>query len=521
MRTVRTPRAAGAVFGIIFCAILSLSFQDKPQESVTVTAVEVPVRVFDKNGFITGLTKDDFEVFENGVKQDITGFEAVSRTISPVPIALPEGVQKSTKKRNFLLIFNVFDYTKQVGEAIDYFFRSVYREDDRLIIVVEDKILSVGAGEGIDATIAGLKKALIALKKITRIEITKAFLDVEREANSLASTLGESGSALEPEGESQHIDPAEFFEKYRRIWVEYRNRMLAVDMNFYRGVIRKIDRLDGDKWAICFQQRDLFPKLKSLGRLDTALNNYLMSTSGEGGNTVIQARKRELDQSFDYTQSFPAERLRALFTEANMTFHVLIMKSLYQGVGSGDLELQDVRADYEDVLRGVSQATGGLTTISNNVLDSLKEAAGKEDKYYMLVYQSKDRSGAGERKIDIKGGKEGADVVSLKQFVGQKPELIKIAAFDVKGKQIGFDVTSGIRLEQRDLSAGKIAVRVSIFDAKSAKVFNQAKAFDLMADSIHISLSFEKSPPGDYFVIIEAVDLVAGEKDVLARAIVL
>ena len=63
--------------------------QDKPRESVTVTAVEIPVRVFDGKGFVSGLTKDDFEVYENGVKQDITGFEAVSRSILPASVEMP------------------------------------------------------------------------------------------------------------------------------------------------------------------------------------------------------------------------------------------------------------------------------------------------------------------------------------------------------------------------------------------------------------------------------------------------
>ena len=52
--------------------------QDKPGQAVTVTAVEIPVRVLHKGDPIKGLAKEDFEVYENGVRQDITGFEVVS-----------------------------------------------------------------------------------------------------------------------------------------------------------------------------------------------------------------------------------------------------------------------------------------------------------------------------------------------------------------------------------------------------------------------------------------------------------
>ena len=53
------------------------SAQESSQEEVTVTVVEVPVRVLLKGRAVRDLTKDDFEVYENGVRQDITQFEII------------------------------------------------------------------------------------------------------------------------------------------------------------------------------------------------------------------------------------------------------------------------------------------------------------------------------------------------------------------------------------------------------------------------------------------------------------
>jgi hypothetical protein len=519
-RTVRVPRAVRAVFGIVLCTVFSLSFQDKPRESVTVTAVEIPVRVFDKNGFVSGLNTEDFEIFENGVRQDITGFESVSRAIMPIPVALPESIPQAPRKRNFLLIFNVFDYNDQVGEAIDYFFKNVYREDDRLIIVVEDRVLSVGTADGVDSTVAGLKATLKAYKKISRIEIYRTYLKLDWMANAVAASLGgEETGESDPGGGG---DVSGFFELYKHVWEDYRRRMLDVDMDLYRGIVARFNQMDGDKWAICFQQRDLFPRLKSQGRLDRALDRFFMS--GSGISLVarnIEARKRDLDQSFDITKSFPADKLRTLFSEANITFHVLIMKSLQQGAMSRDFDLQDVRSDYEDVLRRISRATGGLTVFSNKVIDTLKEAAAKEDRYYLLVYQSKGKGSRKELEIDVKVKRQGANVVALKRFVGHKPPVISITGFEVKEKRVSFDIGNGSRLEQGGRNSGRAVVKITLFDGNSEKVFDEVKAFDIIADSIHLSLNFEKLPPGDHFIIIEAADLVSGEKDVFSRAIIL
>ncbi len=74
-------------FIALFLFFLNLSFnlvpgQEKPQEEVTVIAAEVPVRVIHKGQVVKNLTKEDFELYENGVKQEITAFEIHSRKIS-------------------------------------------------------------------------------------------------------------------------------------------------------------------------------------------------------------------------------------------------------------------------------------------------------------------------------------------------------------------------------------------------------------------------------------------------------
>ncbi|HYN20858.1 MAG TPA: VWA domain-containing protein [Thermoanaerobaculia bacterium] len=80
------------------------------EETSQVVAVEVPVNVVDRDGKpVRGLTADDFEVYDLGNRQKITGFEAVDLTVrqsgpdSPVEeeSILPQG------RRHLLLLFDL------------------------------------------------------------------------------------------------------------------------------------------------------------------------------------------------------------------------------------------------------------------------------------------------------------------------------------------------------------------------------------------------------------------------------
>jgi VWFA-related protein len=78
-------------------------------DSITVQYVEVPVTVVDRGGNpIRGLTKANFEIFDEGKKRDVGGFETVD--FASAAIAEP-GTEAATispaARRNFLLVFDL------------------------------------------------------------------------------------------------------------------------------------------------------------------------------------------------------------------------------------------------------------------------------------------------------------------------------------------------------------------------------------------------------------------------------
>lgn len=78
------------------------------REEARVVVVEVPVNVTDKNGHpVENLTAEDFEVFDDGKRQTITGFEVLDQR-KGIPPPLPgEAPINPAASRHFMLVFDL------------------------------------------------------------------------------------------------------------------------------------------------------------------------------------------------------------------------------------------------------------------------------------------------------------------------------------------------------------------------------------------------------------------------------
>jgi hypothetical protein len=520
----RGTRFISVVLGIsIFIGIGGgqLGAQEKPQEEVTVTAVEVPVRVLLKGKPVRDLTEDDFEVYENGVRQAITHIEIISRMIVQPRISVKE-VQPAEipppKKRTFILIFDIFDYTEPVGEAVDYFFREIYHSGDRVVVITEDQVLTVAPGKTIEEFAGSVKESLTQFKSISTQNMTKAFRDINSEADRL---LGQPRG--EAPGQPPGFDFEElcfFYDRYLRIWEAYRNQYLVPDLEFYRNLIQRVRQIEGEKWAICFQQRELFPKIKRSSTLESQIRSWIggqIDPDTQARARVIQSKQQDLLRSFDLSRVVSPDAMKELFLSADITFHLILLKSL-RNLHEENWELDEVGADYEDSLRKISEATGGYLGFSNKAVEALKEAVELEDFHYLLVYQPKEGAGRKERKIEVKVRRQGVDVISLKNYV--EPVIpMTISAVQAGEQAISFSLVHYQMTSVSGRWRGLAEVKITIFDDQSNKVFEEGKALELVQKETQISLRFPQLKPGRYFIIIQAVDKVANQTDVYSGMI--
>lgn len=507
----QTRRLVYGVLLLAFSLVPSLAAQEKLQEDVTVTVVEVPVRVLLKGRPVRDLGREHFKVFENSVEQEITQFQIISRQIAGGPAPGPAG----RTPRLFLLIFNIYDYEPAVGAAIDDFFRDVFRSGDGVLVLTEDRVLNVGRGQGLKEFVAGLKDALVKFKSISTQNTAKSFHDLDYESDLLLGALrGAGGGQMTTASLDQAI--VQFFEKYRQIWEVYRNQFLLPDLDFYELLLRKIRSFEGEKWAICFQQREMFPMLKNSSQLDIAIGNWMGSQVDPLDQVkarLVQARQEDLRRSFDFAASFSPDLLSDLFLGADMTFHLILLKPSRM-VFSQNFELREVGQDFEAMLKKISLSTGGHYDFSNRPGDVLREAVRKEDYHYLLVYSPREVPTDKKRTIEIQVDLDGVDIIYLKRPPSTGPDPIAISEVKTTGHSLSFSIGHCRILTVDGRRRGSASVKLILYDEATDKVFDERRTLELTKETTRISLNFEKLEPGDYFLIIEAVDLVSGMMDV-------
>ncbi len=154
------------------------------------------------------------------------------------------------------------------------------------------------------------------------------------------------------------------------------------------NLINRVKTLKGEKWAIVFHQRELFPRLKNYGRIELEIRNWVDSLMADSNYQLIarnlQIKLYQLRRSFDIS-NYPWDSLKNIFAEENITYHLLLLSSRRNLVDE-DFELKEVSQDYEASLKDLSFSTEGSTIFSNKTLDSLKEIEQKEDFYYLLWF---------------------------------------------------------------------------------------------------------------------------------------
>jgi VWFA-related protein len=363
---------------------------------VEVNYVEIDAIVTDEQGnFVRNLTKDDFEVTEEGTRQEISLFSLVDiPLVKPdAPLFSPTTIEPDVKTnerefdgRIYVIVLDdlhtSFARSARVKAAARQFIERYLGENDLAAI-----IQTGGSTKGVQEFTSSKPRLLRAVDTFMGQKLRSATLEKldDLYRNSAAGITGEPRDMSEPERAHKARSAMESLRNVADYMAGIRGRRKAV-IYFSEGVDYDISNPIQNRYAT-----DVLEDMKTAIAAATRSNVsfYSVDPRGLGGN---------FDDVMQLSASPPGET--------------------YLGVTSLNNEL----LYSQDNLRIVSDETGGTAFINRNDFGTAFARIVQENSsYYVLAYYSKDGRRDGRfRRIDVKVKRPGLRVKARKGYTAPR-----------------------------------------------------------------------------------------------------
>src|SRR2546423_2429960 len=388
--------------------------QEKPTFKVQVDLVTNDVVVRDDKGnFVPDLKKDEFEIFEDGVKQDITSMTVVTggrvnNLLLPPPPPPPEGIiLPPTRPRSDvsgrIFLFFVDDLHLQFHNTGRI--RELFKKISKELVHDGDMFGIVSSGPSSIAVDMTYDKSRLdeAIKKI-------------------------AGNELKPtdiiNGPSGAQGPSE---------VRYRAHVAFSTVN---DILQNLEQVHNRRKALVYVSDgyDFNPFQDArLGTMDSnspfAQNEFARAQKQQAnsdGSTGSDPFTQQQKQSEEFADADLARELGEITRQANranVTMYTIDPRGL---VGMGDIDEQvdpqqwnDFVRKSQDSLRVIAEETGGLAVVNQNDFSkALKRIDAETSDYYVVGYYSKNPDMTRRRRqIEIKVTRKNATVWFRKEYV--------------------------------------------------------------------------------------------------------
>lgn len=361
-----------SVFSLVFFA------QEITHETLVIN-IEVPVRVFKSGEFVDNLTINDFEVYEDGVLQQI---EAVY-LIKKKAVERREEKEKFDPEtsRNFVLLFQVQDYLPKIEKALDFFFNNVILPGDSLTVFTPMKSYNFKSNA---LELLPKEEIVKQLKAKVRKDIlmgNSEYKHLLRELRDLMSAPGEMTLQIC----QIHLSR---LESIRRV---YEEQLL--------GFAEFLKAKEGQKNVFLFYQKELMPQIAPGALVQ------LMSLEQDKHHLLFQLSDLFLQYRRDI--AFDVDRIKQVFSDSSISIHFLyITKYPAMSLDGRPTSVITWREQSEDIFSAFSEmaeATGGMSDSSSNAAAVFQKTVEASENYYMIYYSPKNYKRDGSfRNIKIK-----------------------------------------------------------------------------------------------------------------------
>ncbi len=464
---------------------------------ISTTLIQIDVTVTDKNGkIVNDLKPEDFEIFENGQKQDITNFsfvvaapDAANQTEKPVtkekntPVPLPPSavLRPEQVRRTIALVVDdlglSFESVYQVRRALRKFVEQQMQPNDLVAVI------RTGNGNGALQQFTSDKRQLYAAIEAVKWNSLgrggiSAFAPLEATPLEQSQAAGNTEvSAEDLEEEQQQLSSFnDFREDVFSIGTLGAINFIVKGMNDLPG--RKSIMLFSDGFQICSPQNPdrcarIIESVKQLTDLSNRAAVSIYSFDARGLLTTSLTAQ-------DNTNGVAGARLQDLSSSRS--------KEIF---------------DKQGGLAYLAEETGGRTFFNNNDMSGGLEKALEDQKgYYLLGYapdsETFDAKTRRFNKLQIKVNRKNTNVRYRSGFFGIADDQIKKPAIQTAAQQIQTALTSpfavadiGLRLNtlfgydraQGSFVRSLIHVNAKDLEFKDAADGGKTAVFDVLAMS--------------------------------------
>jgi len=485
------------------------------RESVQVVNIEVPVRVFYNGKPVGHLTREDFEIFANGKRQEIHGF-FVKRKQIKLPV-IKEAEMAAAGSRYFVLVFSIREINDRLEEGLHYILDEVLHANDRLMIMVSGRTHFFPNLENKEQAYAQIMELLEIQSREARDRLRRLVLDLRQ---------------VVPEGTEDDERAENYLKIYVRMLREYREKYLQPQLDTLSNFAAHLEKIALEKWVLCFYQEEVYPHLGQEAK-DWITNIIEVQTPHDGHQAhdarIIQRRFNRMERELNAARSFPTEVLHKLFVRSGATFHSLLIPTVnppsftyYDGTRTWGFDFKRVSTDFENNLREITRKTGGTLINSGNLVSSLKAIEEIEDICYWLTFAPQEAGEQGKIRVSVRhpGYKTVYDnnikSYYLQDFLARKEESAKglrLEGLSFSNRQLSFMVTGFRAGAESGGGEARIQLRIRVMDDRNVSLFDEQKTLLPNREKILISLPFQKLEKGKYFVLVDVMDLFTGQSD--------
>jgi hypothetical protein len=386
--------------GFCFFLLSLCGFSQQNAENTFVINIEVPVRVFEGRHFVENLTIEDFELSENGIPQKIEAVYLVKKRT----------VERSDEKKRFspstnrifFLVFEISEYTSEIGDAIDYFHQNVLSPGDRIVIITPMKTYRLK-----ERVLEYLTPQQMSdqLKEILRKEAligNAEYRDAIDELVGIAKSLS-ANSAGDSNDQAQQLDeytvagfgrmPLEKqIMKYKNTLDRIR-KLRRIDQQKLLYFAETLKKESGQKVVFLIYQREYLPQVEP-SIMDKFTAQYQDKPQIIRGLYDISETSRR-DIPFD------VDLVKKAYSDSSVSVHFLFLTPPVKYVSG--VYFQERSEDIYSAFKEIATATGGFFESSANPTACLKDAIHSSENYYLLYYSPKNYEKDGRfKKISVR-----------------------------------------------------------------------------------------------------------------------